>query len=165
MPPKIVSFLKRPGLTSWPSSGGAASSGSSAFFGFLAMRPPTPSDENAAGRGRPLCGHWPVTVNSALSRSGPARPIGGCLAAASGSHGPDPAPNEPEQQRDPKPVQRQRGDKRRRGPTRIPARLRLSHLFRGALWRVSAIVPLRDTRISQRRNIEYRLPLRDEIGT
>jgi len=49
MPPKIASFFNRPGLTSWPSSGGAASSGSSAFFGFLAMRPPTPSDENAAG--------------------------------------------------------------------------------------------------------------------
>src|SRR4051812_39433007 len=70
MPPKIASFLKRPGLTSWPSSGGAASSGSSAFFGFLAMRPPTPWHENAAGRGRPLFGHWPVTVNGALSRWG-----------------------------------------------------------------------------------------------
>src|SRR3954449_2250860 len=70
MPPKIASFLKRPGLTPWPSSGGAASSGSSAFFGFLAMRPPTPWHENAAGRGRPLFGHWPVTVNGALSRWG-----------------------------------------------------------------------------------------------
>src|SRR5215207_7985335 len=164
MPPKIMSFLKRPGLTSWPSSGGAASSGSSAFFDFLAMRPPTPSDENAAGRGRPLFGHWRVTVNGALSRLRRARPIGRCLAAASGSHGSDPATDEPEQQRDPKPVQRQRGDKRRRGPTRVPARLRLARRFPGALGRVSAIVPLRDTRVRQRRKIEYRLPLRDEIA-
>src|SRR5215207_11531685 len=164
MPPKIASFLKRPGLTSWPSSGGAASSGSSAFFGFLAMRPPTPSHENAAGRGRPLFRHWPVTVNGTLSRSGPARPIGGRLAAATGSHGSDPATDEPEQQRDPKPVQRQRGDKRRRGPTRVPARLRLARRSRGALGRVSAIVPLRDSRVRQCRKIEYRLPLRDEIA-
>src|SRR3954447_25055465 len=125
MPPKIASFLKRPGLTPWPSSGGAASSGSSAFFGFLAMRPPTPWHENAAGRGRPLFGHWPVTVNGALSRWGAPEPIGGCLAAASGSHSSDPATHEPEQQRDPKPVQRERRDKRRRGPARVPARLRL----------------------------------------
>jgi hypothetical protein len=29
---------------------------------------------------------------------------------------------------------------------------------------VSAIVPLRDERVGQRRKVEYRLPLRDEIA-